>query len=95
MNNDGWYEVTPQDVAIIDAYNEIPHDRYHKLEHGDIIAISKDSVGCKLRVGDKWPGYAFMTCVNVYYDQHRWWQFWKWRKIVGYAMRFDKECNSK
>lgn len=91
MNNDGWYEVTPQDVAIIDAYNEVSHDSYYKLEDDDIISISKASVGCKLRVGDKWPGYPFMTCVGVYYEQHNWWQFWKWRKIVGYAMRYNKE----
>lgn len=55
MNNDGWYEVTPQDVAIIDTYNEAPkapHTSYYKLEHGDIIGVSKQSVGRKLRVGD-------------------------------------------
>ena len=95
MNNDGWYEVTPQDVAIIDAYNERPHDRYCKLEDGDIISIGKASVGYKLRVGDKWPAYPFMTCVGVCYEQHKWWQFWKWRKIVGYAMRYDKEVETK
>lgn len=91
MNNDGWFEVTPQDVAIIDAYNEIPHTTYHKLEHSDIIAVSKQSIGRNLRVGDKWPGYPFMTCVKVYREPHKWWQFWKWFKIVGYAMRFDKD----
>lgn len=82
-SDDGWYEVTPQDVVTIDAYNEVPHDRYYKLEDGDIISVSKSSVGCELRVGDKWPGYPFMTCVGVCYEPHRWWQFWKMAEVGG------------
>ena len=32
-----------------------------------------------------------MTCVRKIYAPHKWWQFWKWRKLVGYEMRYYKE----
>ncbi len=69
----------------------IPDLCVHELRNGDKIIVSRQTVKDKLRIGDRWKQYPYMTCVSNIYEPHRWWQFWKWRKIVGYAVRCDKE----
>ena len=69
----------------------IPDLRFCYLQNGDIVTISKEIVKTKLRIGDRWEQYPYMTCVSKIYKPHKWWQFWKWHKLVGYEMRYHKE----
>lgn len=95
-----WYEVAgdtmkPTDidsvVKQIKERNVVPDLRLYCLCNGDTVVISKEIVKTKLRLGDRWEQYPDMTCVSKIYEPHRWWQFWKWRKLVGYKMRYYKE----
>ena len=95
-----WYEVAgdtqkPVDIDIVvkrvEEDNVIPDLRIYELRNNDTVVISKQIVKSKLRIGDKWEQYPYMTCVSKIYETHKWWQFWKWRKLVGYEMRYYKE----
>ena len=95
-----WYEVAgdtqkPVDIYAVvkrvEEYNVIPDLRIYELRNSDTVVISKQIVKDKLRIGDKWEQYPYMTCVSKIYEPHKWWQFWKWRKLVGYEMRYCKE----
>lgn len=95
-----WYEVAgdtqkPVDIDIVikrvEECNVIPDMRFYELRNSDTVVISKHLVKDKLCIGDKWEQYPYMTCVSKTYESHKWWQFWKWRKLVGYKMRYYKE----
>lgn len=95
-----WYEVdgdTQKPVNIdtvvkrVEERNVIPDLRIYELRNSDTVVISKQLVKDKLRIGDKWEQYPYMICVSKIYAPHKWWQFWKWRKLVGYEMRYYKE----
>ena len=95
-----WYEAAgdtqkPVDIDVVvkrvEERNVIPDLRIYELRNGDTVIISKQIVKSKLRIGDKWEQYPYMTCVRKMYAPHKWWQFWKWRKLVGYEMRCYKE----
>lgn len=95
-----WYEVAGDTMKLTDVDSVvkrikdryvIPDLRFCYLQNGDIVTISKEIVKTKLRIGDRWEQYPYMTCVSKIYDPHKWWQFWKWHKLVGYEMRYYKE----
>ena len=98
--NEQWYEVAgdtkkPTDIdSVVKRIKErdvAPDLRIYELRNSDTVVISKQIVKSKLRIGDKWEQYPYMTCVSKIYEPHKWWQFWKWRKLVGYKMRYYKE----
>ena len=95
-----WYEVAGDTMKLTDVDSVvkrikdrcvIPDLRFYSLQNGDIVTISKEIVKTKLRIGDRWEQYPYMTCVSKIYKPHKWWQFWKWHKLVGYEMRYYKE----
>lgn len=95
--NGQWYEVAgdtqkPVDVDTVvkrvEERNVIPDLRIYELRNGDTVVISKQLVKDKLCIGDKWKQYPYMTCVSKIYEPYKWWQFWKWRKLAGYEMRY-------
>ena len=95
-----WYEVAgdtqkPVDIDAVvkrvEEYNVIPDLRIYELRNSDTVVISKQIVKVKWRIGDKKKKKKYMTCVSKIYEPHKWWQFWKWRKLVGYEMRYCKE----
>ena len=95
-----WYEVAgdtqkPVDIGTVvkrvEEPNVIPDLRIYELLNGDTVAISKQIVTGNLHIGGRWEQYPYMTCVRKVYVSSRWWQFWKWRKLVGYEMRYYKE----
>ena len=95
-----WYEVAgdtkkPIDidsvVKRVEERNVVPDLRFYELHNGDTVVISKQIVKGKLRIGNRWEQYPYMTCVSRVYEPHKWWQFWKWRKVAGYEMRYYKE----
>ena len=95
-----WYEVAgdtqkPVDIDAVvkrvEERNVIPDLRIHELRNGDTVVISKQIVTGNLHIGDRWEQYPHMTCVSKIYKPHKWWQFWKWHKLVGYEMRYYKE----
>lgn len=94
-----WYEVagdTKKPVGLVSVVKCIgersdPDLRLHELRNGDVVIVSNQIVKGNLRIGDKWEQYPYMTCVRKIYAPHKWWQFWKWRKLVGYEMRYCKE----
>ena len=95
-----WYEIAGDTTKLTDTDSVvkkikdcyvIPDLRFYSLQNGDIVTISKEIVKTKLRIGDRWEQYPYMTCVSKIYKPHKWWQFWKWHKLVGYEMRYYKE----
>ena len=95
-----WYEVVidtkkPIDIdSVIKQIEErdvIPDLCVHELRNGDQTIVSRQIVKDKVRIGNRWEQYPYMTCVSKVYEPHKWWQFWKWHKLVGYEMRYDKE----
>ena len=95
-----WYEIAGDTMKLTDVDSVvkrikdryvIPDLRFYSLKNDDIVTISKEIVKTKLRIGDRWEQYPYMTCVSKIYMPHKWWQFWKWHKLVGYEMRYYKE----
>lgn len=95
-----WYEVAGDTQKLVDIdtvvnrieeRNVIPDLRVYELHNGDTVIISKKIAESKLRIGDKWKQYPYMTCVGKIYESHKWWQFWKWHKLAGYEMRYYKD----
>lgn len=95
-----WYEVAgdtqkPVDIDAvvkrIEDQNVIPDLRIHELRNGDTVVVSNQIVKGNLHIGDRLEQCPYMTCVRKIYAPHKWWQFWKWRKLAGYEMRYWKE----
>ena len=95
-----WYEVAgdtqkPVDIDAVvkrvEERNVIPDLRIHALRTGDTVVISKQVVTGNLHIGDRWEQYTYMNSMSKIYKPHKWWQFWKWHKLVGYEMRYHKE----
>lgn len=88
MDND-IYEVTNFDDVEIKHYEvSEPVQRCAKLEYGYLISVSKQVVKGKLKPGQIWPEYPMLKCMLRIYEPHKWWEFWKWRKLIGYQMMY-------
>ena len=95
-----WYEVAgdtqkPVDIDAVvkrvEEWNVTPDLRIHELRNGEMVVIFTQIVTGNMHIGDRWEQYPCMTCVRNIYAPHKWWQCWKWRKLVGYEMRYCKE----
>lgn len=55
------------------------------LNTGDTIFI-KDAI--PVHVGDWYRNYPAKVC-QIYYENKKWWQFWKKKKQIGYLVRWE------
>ena len=83
------YEVTNlDDVDIWKIEDTGTKYRLYPLQYGDIIQVNKHVVKSKLKVGKIWSEYPMLKCVRRIYERHKWWQFWKWHKLIGYDVMY-------
>lgn len=60
-------------------------ERAVPLQTGDSIFIASSN---PVNVGDQYEGYAAIIA-EVYYEQKKWWEFWKKKKQLGYRVEWE------
>lgn len=60
-------------------------ERAVPLQTGDSIFIASSN---PVNVGDQYEGYAAII-TEVYYEQKKWWEFWKKKKQLGYRVEWE------
>lgn len=92
MIDDDVYEITNIDEVEIRKYDDhYGVQRYAQLHYGYIITVVKQVVKGKLKPGQIWAEYPMMKCVRRIYERRKWWQFWKWHKLIGYDVMYIGE----
>ena len=91
MDNDIYKIHNLADIMIKKINNGDTEHRLFRLEYGVIISVSKQVVKDKLKPGQIWSEYPMMKCVRCIYERHKWWQFWKWHKLIGYDVMYIGE----
>ena len=74
------FEVYKCNILATDYPDALPPVKL--LESGDEFFMTCDR---KYKMGDNYMNNKFVIS-DIYYQHHKWWQFWKRKKIIGYAV---------
>jgi len=86
--DDGVYKIQNLDDVEIKKIDDVDAGYIYPLKRGDIIDVFKPAIKCKLKPDQIWSEYPMLKCISRIYERHKWWQFWKWGKVIGYQMMY-------